>query len=190
MSSRPASDAGFTVLELLIGTTLFAVMSAAAVIVTNASLPQIRADGEARRVMALMQYGRDLAISSRRDVEIRFDAAQHTAQLVMLDGVEKPVQTAYLEYHVQFRQFAGLGDTPEAYGARNPIDFGGSARTIFEPDGSLIDETGVPVNGTIFLGIEGHMAAARAITVMGTTARPRMYRYNRSGGANGWWSPQ
>jgi hypothetical protein len=191
MSLRPAGQAGFSVIELLIATSLFVVMSAATVMVTNAALPGIRADSQARRLMALMQRGRDLAIANRRDVEIRFDTGEHTATLVLMDaGVEKPMETVYFEYHVQYRQFPGLGDTPEEFGAQEVVDFGDSTRIIFEPDGSVIDETGLPVNGTVFLGIEGHVEAARAVTLMGTTARPRMYRYSKTGGEDGWWSPQ
>jgi prepilin-type N-terminal cleavage/methylation domain-containing protein len=191
MSSRPARQEGFTLVELLFAMSLFVVMSAATVMVTSASLPGIRVDGQARRLMALMQRGRDLAVANRRDVHLRFDTAEHTATIVLMDaGVEKPVETVYLEYHVQFRQFPGLGDTPEEFGAQEVVDFGDAANIIFEPDGSAIDETGTPTNGTVFLGIEGHVEAARAITLMGTTARPRLYRYSKTGGANGWWSPQ
>lgn len=184
---------GFTVLELVMAMGLFVVMSATTVMVTNSVLPGIRADGQARRLMALMNYARDLAISTRRDIELQFDTQDATATIVRMDaGLGTPIQTVFFEYDVKFMQFSGLGDTPDGYGADDVVDFGDSARVIFEPDGSVVDETGLPTNGTVFLGIRGSVQAARAVTLTGTTARPRMYRYSRAGGGGGrgWWSPE
>jgi Tfp pilus assembly protein FimT len=182
---------GFTVLELIMAMGLFVVMAGTTVMVTNAVLPGIRADGQARAIMSLMNYARDLAISNRRDVEIHFDTDQHTATIVRMDGgLGTPIQTVYLEYDVQFMQFNGLGDTPDGYGADGVVDFGDSTKVIFEPDGSVVDETGLPTNGSIYLGIHGSLQAARAITLTGTTARPRMYRWSKAGGDSGWWSPE
>lgn len=192
MRHRPAAQAGFSLIEMLIAVTIIVVATSTAIAVTTSILPGIRADSQGRRVIALMQYGRDLAISNRRNVEIRFDDDLNTTTLVLMDaGVEKPVQTLYFEYEAEFRQMPSLGDTPEGYGAAGTIDFGDSTRIIFEPEGSVIDETGLPVNGTVFLGIHDQLQAARAITLTGTTGRARMYRWSRADSPyGGWWSPQ
>jgi hypothetical protein len=48
---------------------------------------------------------------------------------------------------------------------------------MFGPDGSFVDPTGVPVNGTVFLGVPGQVETARAVTVFGSTGRVRGYRW-------------
>jgi hypothetical protein len=49
---------------------------------------------------------------------------------------------------------------------------------MFTSDGSLIDETGIPVNGTVFLGLPPHVQSARGVTVFGGTGRVRGFRWN------------
>lgn len=192
MDSRRASQAGFSLIEIVVTITILVIASSTAAVLTNSVLPGIRADSQGKRLIAMMQYARGLATSSRRDVELRFNVPASTAQLVLMDaGIERPVQRLDFEYAVKFTQFGGLGDTPDAFGDNDVVDFGGAARIVFEPDGSVIDETGLPVNGTVFLGIEGELSAARAVTLTGTTGRARMYRWSRTQTATGgWWSAQ
>jgi prepilin-type N-terminal cleavage/methylation domain-containing protein len=188
MRSRASSQAGFSLIEIVVAMTILVIASGTAVVLTNSVLPGIRADSQGRRLIAMMQYARGMATSSRRDVELRFDVPANTAQLVLMDaGVERPLQRLDLEYHVEFTKFPGLGDTPDGFGDADVIDFGGATRIVFEPDGSVIDETGLPVNGTVFLGMDGEVHAARAITLTGTTGRARMYHWSSAATPSGGW---
>ena len=74
-----------------------------------------------------------------------------------------------------------MTDTPDAFGADAPASLGGATRLFFISDGSLVDEDSLPVNGTIFLGTADRPASARAITITGTTARARRYRWMGTG---------
>jgi hypothetical protein len=126
-------------------------------------------------------------MAGRREVEVRFDPDANTVTLLKLDGgVATPMERVLIEYGVQFKQFSGLGDTPDEFGASGPIDFGDSATLRFDADGSLVDETGLPANGTLFLGLGNQPLTARAITLTGTTARARLYRWKPSGSGGAW----
>jgi hypothetical protein len=49
---------------------------------------------------------------------------------------------------------------------------------LFNSDGTLIDQQGRPINGTVFLAVRGGTdRSARAITVLGATGRVRAYRW-------------
>lgn len=179
-------ESGFSLIELLVATMIFMVASAMAALITNSMLPSIRADGQARRLVALMQYGREVSIATRRNVQIQFNLPLSTATLVRMDaGLATPIETLVFEFGMTLQQM-GLPDTPDGFGATGVVSFGNSQNLIFEPDGSFIDETGLPINGTIYLGINNQLQTARAITISGTTARPRMYRWSGAVSGGQW----
>lgn len=179
-------ESGFTLVELLLATTIFMIASAMAAVVTNSMLPGIRADGQARRLMALMQYGREVSIANRRNVQIQFNIPLNTVTLVLMNGgLATPIESLVFEYSMRIQQM-GLPDTPDGFGATSPVSFGNSQNYIFEPDGSFVDETGLPINGSVYLGIGNVMQTARAITITGTTARPRLYRWSGPTSGGSW----
>jgi len=188
----PRSTAsGFTLPEMLVAVVFFMIMSGMALATVNAVVPAVRADGQVSRVLGAVQRARALAIASRRDVEIRFDVSNHTLTVVRLDGddVETELQVLAFEYNVRFHQFGEMGDTPEGFGAEAAVDFGNATTMIFTSEGSLVDETGIPVNGTLFVGIDGNRETARAITITGATGRARYYKWSSSGtGWEGGWT--
>ncbi|MGE0039568.1 MAG: Tfp pilus assembly protein FimT/FimU [Vicinamibacterales bacterium] len=188
---EPSVESGFTMPEMLIALAFFMILSGMALATVNAVVPAVRADGQVSRVLGSLQMARAVSISSRRDVEIRFDTGANTLTVARLDGggAETELQVLAFEYNVKFYQFGDMGDTPEGFGAGGSVDFGNSTELIFTSDGTLVDETGVPVNGTIFVAIEGKRETARAITVTGATARARFYKWSSSGtGWEGGWT--
>lgn len=167
---------------------LLVVVAGTSMMFTQSIMPSLRADSQSRRLVALLTYAREAAISSRRDIEVRFDLPANRVRLFRRDaGVEILMETFDFEYGVTFRQFPGLGDTPEAYGGRTVVDFGGSSTLLYNAEGGLVDETDMPANGTIFVGLTNQIQSARAISVTGTTGRPRLYRWRSNGGGGGSW---
>jgi hypothetical protein len=83
---------------------------------------------------------------------------------------------------MQFYVFAAVSDTPDGYGHAAAIEFEGQnggpvGGMFFQSDGELVDgATYLPINGTVFLGVPGTTATARAVTVMGTTGRVRGWK--------------
>jgi len=187
MTTKHQDQSGFTLIETLVAISLLVIGAAMALTVTSSTMTSMRADGQVRRLVQLVQLGRELAISTRRDHELVFDIPQNTVRLMRMNGgLPTEVESLIFEYGVRLMTYPGLGDTPEGYGAGGVVNFGSATRFIFESDGSFIDETGLPLNGTVFLGMQNKLQAARAITVTGTTARPRMYRWDSSQGAGSW----
>ena len=172
------SERGFTLPELLIAIALFVIVAGIGVAQLGPAIQTARANAQAARVSGLIQLARENAIRTQRDLELRFDTDTNTVRIVRTNnGVTASVSEVTLEYNMSLRTFAGVPDTPEGFGMADAADFGGAARLFFISDGSLVDEDSVPVNGTIALGVADQVFSARAITVTGTTARPRRYRW-------------
>ena len=69
-------------------------------------------------------------------------------------------------------------NTPDGFGRASATDFGGAAAVMFTSDGMFTDQTGNPINGSVFLGQPSRPMTSRALTVFGPTARIRVYRWN------------
>jgi hypothetical protein len=76
--------------------------------------------------------------------------------------------------------FDGVPDTPDAFGSATAVDFGGKSPLIFQSDGTLADNLGSPVSGSVFIGQAGHPETARAVTLLGATGRVRGYLWTGS----------
>ncbi|HEY7790564.1 MAG TPA: hypothetical protein VIC33_08645 [Vicinamibacterales bacterium] len=166
-------------MELLMVITIIGITTAMAVFQAQTALPSIHADSGMRVVVAQLNTARALAISERRNIEVDF-VGTSVVQLVRHDipNGTTVLSAIPFEYRVQFMQFSGVPDTPDAFGANGPVDFGNASTIMFTSDGTLIDQSGVPLNGTVFLGIADHVQSARAVTILGATGRIRGYRWN------------
>jgi hypothetical protein len=49
---------------------------------------------------------------------------------------------------------------------------------MFTSEGTFVNNTGDPINGTVFMSIPNQANSARAITVLGTTALIRPWHWN------------
>lgn len=179
---QPASRkrAGFTLIELMVVLGLIGVMSAVAVMVMPGALLSAKADSGGARVMSALRTAREQAIAQRRTVRITFTAPN----MVTVSRVEVPgpgttvLNTVFLEDGVGFRQFAGVPDTPDAFGSGSATSFGTATAVAFTSEGSFVDQNGDPVNGTVFLGRVNETMSARAVSLFGPTALIRQWRWN------------
>ncbi len=138
-----------------------------------------RGDGAMRVVIAQLNIAREQSITERRNIAVSF--TENNEVLLMRREVpegETPLGLIPLEGGVQFAVVDPLPDTPESFGNSTPIDFGTAAATLFTTDGSLVNEIGQPVNGTVFLAVPGDPLSARAVTVLGSTGRIRSYKWD------------
>src|SRR5207245_10853932 len=81
------------------------------------------------------------------------------------------------ESYAQYSLISGIGDTPDGFGNSSAISFGSAQTIMFGPNGTLIDNNGNPINGTVFLSIANIPESFRAVTVLGATGRVRGYRW-------------
>jgi hypothetical protein len=131
--------------------------------------------------MAQLNYGRDLALTSRREIRIVFDVDRNEMRLLRLplpDAEEddpETLATIPFEGGVKFGLLPGAGD-PDGFGHASSIDFTADP-VMFTTDGTLVDTNRSPVNGTVFLMIPEAPATYRAVTVLGSVGRVRGYRW-------------
>jgi len=172
-------DNGYSLPELMLTMGLIAVVSAIAVVQIGTAQQAIRGDSAMRLVLVQLGTARELAISERRDMRLNFlspNALQVIRQDVPSGTTVKGA--AIFEGRAEYHVVPGLPDTPDAFGNRQAIDFGSATTVTFTSDGTVVDQIGNPVNGTVFLAIPGQPVSARAITVLGSTGRIRAYRWD------------
>ncbi len=170
---------GFTLIEMQVVAAVAVVMGAMAVVSVANVMAAAKGDAAMSQVIGVLRSGREAAITQGRTIEVRFDEARRSMQLVRLDLPEgETVLTEIgLENGARFQVNPDLPDTPDEYGKNTAIDFGDVETVRFLPDSSFADEANVPVNGTVFVGIPGERNSARAISITGASARAQGYRW-------------
>lgn len=184
------SERGFSLIELMVVVGIMATVAAVTMMVTPLMLNTARADSGIAKAMDALRGARELAISQRRNVEIRFIGVT-AIQIVRLEidpdgsgplAAPSPtvIRTVELENRMQVRLESGIGDTPDAF-SPNPdtaIEFSLAGPWMFTSEGSFVNGGGDVTNGTIFLSIPGQKDSSRAISVLGTTALLRSWRWD------------
>jgi prepilin-type N-terminal cleavage/methylation domain-containing protein len=172
---------GFTLVELLMVVGVMGVVMAIAIPLVGTAMEDARANTALRAVQGHLRSSRDRAIARRRVVKVVFSGTGDITSTILDGSNEIFLQTSILEYGMQFRLLSGVTDTPDAFGTEAAIDFDGATTTVyFQADGSLGDDTGLPVSGTVYLGVGGQTLSARAITIIGPTGRVQGYRWDGS----------
>ena len=176
-----SSDAGFSLAEILLVVALAAVLLGYTVVAYQSTASSIQGDANVRIVEQQLKLARDTAAAQRRSVEVRFVPPN---QLLVvrrdLPAGTTQLQSAVLENNTTFFRFPGVPDTPDTFGGAGALNFGGAPVVMFTADGMFVDAAGTPVNGTVYLGQEGKPFTQRALTIFGSTARIRTYRWNGS----------
>jgi hypothetical protein len=169
---------GFSLIEIVMSLFLAMAVSGFALLSTKNILPGISANAAMKQTLAQLSSGRGLAIAQRRSIEIRF-VSPNQIQLLRynIPSGATILSTITLQGKNQFQLFAGVPDTPDAFGNATAISFGTQAPWIFLSDGTLIDSSANPVNGSVFLGQANSVKTARAVTILGATGRVRDYTW-------------
>lgn len=173
------SDNGYSLPELMLTIGIIAVISTVAVFQFSSAQQSIQGDGVMRVLLAQLNTARELSIAQRRNMQLQFQGL-NGLQIIRQDvpSGTTVVGLTLFESGAQYYLAPGLPDTPDAFGRSQAIDFGLATSVLFSTDGTLIDQAGRPVNGTIFVGLPGRPLTYRAITVLGATGRVRAYRWN------------
>lgn len=172
---------GFTMWELAIVCVLLMIISAMAIVQLHPAIQQRQADGAMADVASQLRMAREMAISTRRQIQVSF-VGNNQITLTRLNINPGVVGGTIIPPPMTFRLTAGKGDTPDGFGNANAIEFegigGGPPTMMFQSDGTFVDTAGNLVNGTVFLGMVNEASAARAVTLVGSTGRIRMWRNN------------
>jgi prepilin-type N-terminal cleavage/methylation domain-containing protein len=182
---------GFSVIELLVTMGLMATIIAMAILMTKSSVAATRGDGAVQAVAGLLREGRERAIADRRNVEVWFTDPNHIElRRREVDGVTETGDTTLigstdLEGGVRFQPLPStMPDTPDGFGKTGAYDFGSATTLIFTSEGTFVNQSGEPLNGTVFLAIPGDEMSIRAVTVFGPTALVHGYRWNGNAWTN------
>jgi prepilin-type N-terminal cleavage/methylation domain-containing protein len=180
---------GFSMIEILVVVAIAMVIAGIAIIQSRPGVMQIRANTAKDLVQGSLRRARETAISDRRSVKVEFlvnppaNPAGSYVRLTRLGGGIGPdtvIVMIPIPGSVIYTTFAGEPDTPDGFGNGGPIYFGGvnngpAAGMIYQSDGTFAAATGIPINGTVFMGVAGEPTTARAVTILGTTGRVRSY---------------
>jgi prepilin-type N-terminal cleavage/methylation domain-containing protein len=190
-SHRRNLNAGYSLVELLVAVAIFACLAAGAVLTSSAAIQAARSDGALNNVVKELRDARELAIAERRNIVVRFiapnqvEVSRYNVVGTTEDRAHPEVlQTVTLEGRLQFLLPAGGVTRPENFGDPNPVagalDFGGATALIFTSEGSFVDQTGDPLDGTVFMHDPNVANSLRAVTIFGPTALVRAWRWNGS----------
>ena len=174
------NEAGFSLAELLTIIAIGGVLTGITIIAFQSAATTIQGDANLRIVERQMKLARDIAVSQRRSVEVRF-VPPNQMQVIRRDlpAGTTVLHSAVLEHNTTFIRFPGVPDTPDAFGGTAALNLG-AGTVLFTSDGMFVDPAGTPVNATVYLGQPGNPLSQRAITVFGSTARVRTHRWNGS----------
>jgi hypothetical protein len=145
--------------------------------------PAYKGDGAMRTVMAQLNTARELALTQRRFMRVEFTVGNE----IRIVREEVPngtttVSTVPLEGGMLFGLTPGVPDTPDSFGNAGAISFGAATQYRFTTEGTMVDQGGNPISGSVFLnwpGVgQGQERAARAVTILGSTGRIRGYRWD------------
>jgi Tfp pilus assembly protein FimT len=172
------SERGFTLLDTIVTLSVMAIVGSMATMQVGTVRKSMQSDSAMRFVIGQFTTARELAITQRRNMEVR-PVGDNSIQIIRNEvptGTTVIASTPF-EGSARYAPPSGLVDTPDGFGNGAAISFGVAERILFGPDGALIDQNGRPINGTIFLAIPGSQGSFRAVTVLGATGRVRGYRW-------------
>ena len=178
-------EAGFTLLELMITVGILGALAVMAVMVSPNFTNMAKADAGTEQVLDLFRSARELAVSQRRNVEVRFigtTGLQTVRRDIGAGGVQTgttTLRTIELENKMQLRKDPAVTvDTPDAFGNATATSFGPTGSRMFTSEGTFVDANGDVLNGTVLISNPAIENSQRAITVMGATALIRAWRWD------------
>jgi prepilin-type N-terminal cleavage/methylation domain-containing protein len=187
MNMKNRSEQGFSFIELIVVIAAISIMTVMALPMVQNTVPSFRANAAMDQVVRMLRSARHSAISDRRITTINF-IGNNQIQLSQIPAngcAPVPLDIpSTLEGGGQFVVFPAVPDTPMAFGKLTALSFTNAANpacglaTQFLSDGSFGTAVGVPVNGTVFIGIPGRPFTARAVTILGATGRIRAYHWD------------
>jgi prepilin-type N-terminal cleavage/methylation domain-containing protein len=182
LSGRARSAQGFSLLELLIVVAILGVLASIAIGVTPSVVRTAKGQAGVSQVQSVLRRARELSISRRRNVRVTF-TVPNTLVIEQIDVPgpgTTPIETVRFEGNVQYTRFAATPDTPDGFGNVAAVQIGGALPVMFTSEGMFCDAAGDPTNATIQIGVPNQVSTAGAITILGTTANIRAFRWDGS----------
>lgn len=177
------SPRGFTLLEILVVMALMFVVAGMAINITPQVIRVARGTSTTMQVKTFLAKVREAAVTRRRNIEIRFEVPNRlTAEERPIAGVpvspDRFLETITFEGGLEYVKFPGIPDTPDLFGMAGAINTNGAAMVLFTSEGTFTDVNGDFINITLGFANPDQPLTANAITILGTTAAVRQWRWN------------
>ena len=197
---------GHSLLELLIVFAMIGVLGSLALPQLIAERRLTRSVGVTREILSQLRLARQLAMSQRQAVTFQYNDA--TKQVSIIDhninlGADLLRDPSYpntalativsstplaeetsLRAEITYGIPSGLPTAALADGISLTPLFNSQINITFQPDGSVIDDSGNPFGQAMFIfNNRAARATASAISVMGASGRVKVWRYNSAGNA-------
>jgi hypothetical protein len=174
-------------------------LTSMAVLQIGVSRPSYIGDGGLRVLLSQITQAREMAITQRRNMRIEFTLGNKITitreEITVPPTVPQTVtiiQTVFLEGGMGFglvgavAPAAALPDSPDNFGNATATTFKvgvvDATQVKFTPEGILINQDGVTLNGSVFIAlanaVKDRRMSARAVTVLGSTGRIRGYKWD------------
>lgn len=188
---------GFSAIELLVVIAILAVFALLSVPTFLSAQRNSRANGIIREVASQLRLARQEAMSNLRAVTFQYDNLSKQMIVIRHTGTGTGVLTAgnYPNNGVTVRSVAlsggGVSASQLSYGVPSgvptpvlgdnttmaPLPINGKINITFQPDGSVINAVGNPVDTAIFIyNLQAPRDTATAISVLGSAGRVKMWR--------------
>jgi prepilin-type N-terminal cleavage/methylation domain-containing protein len=179
---RARTQRGVTLIELLLVVGIMGVVGAMGTAQIVNVRRSMQGDGAMRVVMNQLNTAREMAVTQRRNMEIKFvgGVGGNWIQIVRREvpAGTKTLSSIAFEGNVTYNLLPSVSlDTPDTFGKASALAFGTATTYTFSTEGTLIDQSGNPLNGTIFLAVANVRSSQRAVTIMGGTGRVRGFKW-------------
>jgi prepilin-type N-terminal cleavage/methylation domain-containing protein len=182
--SRARSERGMSLFEMLVVIIILATVTSMATAELQTVRRSMQGDGAMRLVMSQLTTAREMAVTQRRTMEVKFVTGvsgnwiQIWRNEVTGPNPQTRLTNVAFEGNVVYKLIPTITtDTPDGFGNTGALAFGTANRYTFSTDGTLIDQSGNPLNGTVFLAVPNILQSQRAVTVMGSIGRVRGYKW-------------
>jgi prepilin-type N-terminal cleavage/methylation domain-containing protein len=182
--SRARSERGMSLFEMLVVIAVLATVTSMATAELQTVRRSMQGDGAMRLVMSQLTTAREMAVTQRRTMEVKFVTGtggnwiQIWRNEVSGPNPQTRLTNVAFEGNVVYKLIPTITtDTPDAFGNSGALAFGTANKYTFSTDGTLIDQSGNPLNGTVFLAVPNVLQSQRAVTVMGSIGRVRGYKW-------------
>lgn len=187
-NARQQFQAGFSMLEMVFVLGIIGVLSSMAVMVSGAWIGTAKADSGLQQLEGAFRFARERALADRRNIEVQF-LEPNRIQVVRRDvvGTVESGTTVLETFTIEGQmRFGTVASVPDLTGADDlvtgtgtgGINDGTASAEIFTSEGTLVDQTGDPLNLEVFVSNPNDPLSARAVTVFGPTAFIRGYTWN------------
>ena len=169
-------------MEILMVTTLVAVVGAFSMMIIGPALEARNVEMAVRTVSTQMSRARQFSVDARRRTRVTFT----TTNTITVDeqapvsqgGAWTQVSTIELPGDMELGVDAGITTGPEGYGVTQVADFSGASQIFFMPDGSAVTSAGILTNGVVYVAQPSNsMDTSRAVTLFGSTGRVKRWEY-------------